>query len=62
MSSYSIAMTAMTMSPAIMNMASLTSTTIKEFTEKTGNIMIENAQQQQQRAITTSEEGGARNK
>jgi hypothetical protein len=54
-------MTAMTMSPAIMNMASLTSTTIKEFTEKTGNIMIENAQQQQ-RAITTSEEGGARNK
>jgi hypothetical protein len=61
MSSYSIAMTAMTMSPAIMNMASLTSTTIKEFTEKTGNIMIENAQQQQ-RAITTSEEGGARNK
>jgi len=61
MSSYSIAMTAMTMSPAIMNMASLTSTTIKEFIEKTGNIMIENAQQQQ-RAITTSEEGGARNK
>jgi hypothetical protein len=61
MSSYSIAMTAMTMSPAIMNMASLTSTTIKEFTEKTGNIMTENAQQQQ-RAITTSEEGGARNK
>jgi hypothetical protein len=61
MSSYSIAMTAMTMSPAIMNMASLTSTTIKEFTEKTGNIMIANAQQQQ-RAITTSEEGGARNK
>jgi hypothetical protein len=59
MSSYSIAMTAMTMSPAIMNMASLTSTTIKEFTEKTGNIMIENAQQQQ-RAITTSEEGGAK--
>jgi hypothetical protein len=61
MSSYSIAMTAMTMSPAIMNMASLTSTTIKEFTEKTGNIMIENAQQQQ-RAITTSDDGGARNK
>ena len=61
MSSYSIAMTAMTMSPAIMNMASLTSTTIKEFTEKTDNIMIENAQQQQL-AITTSEEGGTRNK
>ena len=61
MSSYSIAMTAMTMSPAIMNMASLTSTTIKEFTEKTGNIAIANAQQQQL-AITTSEEGGARNK
>jgi len=65
MLSYSIAMPA-TVSTAIMNMASLISTTTKEFTEDTGNIMTASSQpQQQQEAITTSSGGGgggARNK
>jgi hypothetical protein len=58
MLSYLIAMPA-TISTAIMNMASLMSTT-KEFTENTGNVVTASAQQQQQ-VITTSR-GGARNK
>lgn len=58
MLSYLIAMPA-TISTAIMNMASLMSTT-KEFTENTGNVVTASAQQLQQ-VITTSR-GGARNK
>jgi hypothetical protein len=61
MLSHSIAMSA-TISTAIMNMASLMSTTTKEFTENTDNIVTASAQQQQQQAITTSGEGGAKNK
>jgi hypothetical protein len=48
-----------TISTAIMNMASLMSTTTKEFTENTCNVVTASAQQQQ--AITTRG-GGARNK
>jgi hypothetical protein len=46
-----------------MNMASLMSTTTKEFTENTGNVVTASVQQQQQQqqAILTRE-GGARNK
>lgn len=58
MLSYLIA-TPAAISTAIMNMASLMSTT-KEFTENTGNIVTASARQQPQ-AITTSR-GGARNK
>jgi hypothetical protein len=47
MLSYSIAMPA-TVSTAIMNMASLISTTTKEFTENTGNVVTASAQPQQQ--------------
>ena len=64
MLSYSIAMPA-TVSTAIMNMASLISTTTKEFTENTGNVVTASSQpQQQQEATTTSSSGGggARNK
>jgi hypothetical protein len=62
MLSYSIAMQA-TISTAIMNMASLMSTTTKEFTENTGNVVTASAQSRQQRATTTtSGGGGARNK
>jgi hypothetical protein len=63
MLSYSIAMPA-TVSTAIMNMASLISTTTKEFTENTGNVVTASSQPQQQQAITTSSSGGgeARNK
>jgi hypothetical protein len=43
---------------AIMNMASLMSTTTKEFTENTSNVVTANTQQQ---AIPTSR-GGARDK
>jgi hypothetical protein len=57
MLSYSIAMPA-TISTAIMNMASLMSTT-KEFTENTSNVVTASAQQQQ---ATTTSRGGARNK
>ncbi len=59
MLSYSVAMP-VTMSTAIMNMVSLTSTATIEFTENTGNIVTASAQQQV--IITTSERGGARNK
>jgi hypothetical protein len=62
MLSYSIAMQATT-STAIMNMAPLMSTKIKEFTENTGNVVTASAQSRQQRATTTSSGGGgARNK
>jgi hypothetical protein len=61
MLSYSIAIPA-TISTAIMNMASLTSTATKEFTENTCNAMKASAQQQQRQALTRSGEGGARNK
>ena len=60
MLSYSIAVPAM-ISTAIMNIASLTSTATKEFTENTCNAMKASAQQQRQ-ALTMSGEGGARNK
>jgi hypothetical protein len=53
MLSYSIAMQATT-SIAIMNMAPLMSTKIKEFTENTGNVVTASAQSRQQRATTTS--------
>jgi hypothetical protein len=59
MLSYSIAVPA-TISTAIMNIASLTSTATKEFTENTANVVTTSAQQRQQQAITTR--GGARNK
>jgi hypothetical protein len=59
MLSYSIAMKATTISTAIMNMASLMSTTTEEFTENTSNVVTASAQQQQQ-AIPTK--GGAKNK
>jgi hypothetical protein len=61
MLSYSIAMQA-TVSMAIMNMASLISTTTKEFRENTGNIVTASAQLRQDRAITTSCRGETRNK
>jgi hypothetical protein len=48
-------------STAIMNIASLTSTATKEFTENTCNAMKASAQQQRQ-ALTMSGERGARNK
>jgi hypothetical protein len=57
MLSYSIAMSG-AISTVIMNMASLMSTTTKEFTENTGGIVRAGAQQQQQQpqAITKVEE------
>ena len=61
MLSYSIAMQA-TVSMAIMNMASLISTTTKEFRENTGNIMTASAQSLHQQATTTSGTGVATNK
>jgi hypothetical protein len=62
MLSYSIAMQATT-STAIMNMAPLMSTKIKEFTENTGNVVTASAQSRQQRAQQqVSGGGGARNK
>jgi hypothetical protein len=53
-----IALPATISTTAIMNMASLMSTTTKEFTENTGNVVTASVQQQ---AILTRE-GGARNK
>jgi hypothetical protein len=53
-----IAMQATISTTAIMNMASLMSTTTKEFTENPGKLVTASQQQQQQRAITTSGEGG----
>ena len=63
MLSYSIVMP-VTMSTAVMNMMSLTSTATIEFTENAGNKVTASTQQQQVIATTTaSEEGGdARNK
>jgi hypothetical protein len=55
-----IAMPATISTTAIMNMASLMSTTTKEFTENPGKLVTPS--EQQQRAITTSGEGGVRNK
>jgi hypothetical protein len=52
-----IAMSATISTTAIMNMASLMSTTTKEFTENPGKLVTA-SEEQQQRAITTSEEGG----
>jgi hypothetical protein len=61
MLSYSIAMQA-TISTAIMNMASLISTT-RKFTENIGNVVTASAQQQsQQQRATSGEGGGDRNK
>ncbi|MDQ3909075.1 MAG: hypothetical protein M3232_01545 [Thermoproteota archaeon] len=61
MLSCSIAMQA-TVSMAIMNMASLISTTTKEFRENTCNIMAASAQSLHQQATTTSGAGVATNK
>ena len=63
MLSYSIVMP-VTMSTAVMNMMSLTSTATIEFTENAGNKVTASTQQQQQVIATTtaSEGGGARNK
>jgi hypothetical protein len=61
MLSYSIVMP-VTMSTAVMNMMSLTSTATIEFTENTGNIVTASTQQQVITTTTTSEGGGARNK
>jgi hypothetical protein len=61
MLSYSIAMPA-TISTAIINMASLISTT-RKFTENIGNVVTASAQQQsQQQRATSGEGGGDRNK
>jgi hypothetical protein len=63
MLSYTIAMQATISTTAIMNMASLMSTTAKEFTENTCNTTTASGQyQQQQQAITRSGEGGTSNK
>ena len=64
MLSYTIAMQATISATAIMNVASLMSTTAKEFTENTCNAMTASGQYQQQQpqAITRSGEGGPRNK
>jgi len=53
-----------TVSMAIMNMASLISTTTKEFRENTGNIMTasKHTQSLHQQATTTSGTGVARDK
>jgi hypothetical protein len=67
MLSYSSVMP-VTMSTAVMNMMSLTSTATIEFTENAGNKVTASTQQQQQvittitTATTASERGGARNK
>ena len=61
MLSHSIAMQS-TVSMAIMNMASLISTTKKGFRENTGNIVTTSAQLRQDQAITTSGRGEIRNK
>ena len=60
MLSYSIATSAATSSTVIINMASLMSTTTKEFTENTVNIVRTGAQQQPQ-VITKVEEELRRN-
>jgi hypothetical protein len=60
MLSYSIVMP-VTMSTAVMNMMSLTSTATIEFTENAGN-KVTASTQQQVIATTASEGGGARNK
>jgi hypothetical protein len=60
MLSYSIAMPAM-ISTAIINMASLISTT-RKFTENTGNLVTASAQQQSQQRATSGGGGGDRNK
>jgi hypothetical protein len=61
MLSYSIAMPA-TISTAIINMASLISTT-RKFTENIGNVVTASEQQQsQQQRATSGEGGGDRNK
>jgi hypothetical protein len=57
-----IAMPATISTTAIMNMASLMSTTTKEFTENPGKVVTASEQQQQRAITTTSGEGGARNK
>jgi hypothetical protein len=57
-----IALPAMISTTAIMNMASLMSTTTKEFTENTGNVVTASVQQQQQQQAILTREGGARNK
>jgi hypothetical protein len=63
MLSYSIVMP-VTMSTAVMNMMSLTSTATIEFTENTGNIVTASTQQQVIATTTTtaSEGGGSRSK
>jgi hypothetical protein len=62
MLSYSIVMP-VTMSTAVMNMMSLTSTATIEFTENAGNKVTASTQQQVIATTTASEEGGrARNK
>ena len=62
MLSYSIVMP-VTMSTAVMNMMSLTSTATIEFTENTGNKVTASTQQQVIATTTTaSEGGGSRNK
>ncbi len=62
MLSHSIVMP-VTMSTAVMNMASLTSTATIKFTENTGNIVTASTQQQVIATTTaTSEGGGSRNK
>ncbi|MDP8903484.1 MAG: hypothetical protein M3M86_06950 [Thermoproteota archaeon] len=60
MLSYSIAMRA-TISTAIINMASLISTT-RKFTENIGNVVTASAQQQSQQQRATSDGVGDRNK
>jgi hypothetical protein len=56
-----IALPATISTTAIMDMASLMSTTTKEFTENPGNMMTASTQQQQQEVLLTRG-GGARNK
>jgi hypothetical protein len=58
MLSYSIATSAATPSTVIINMASLMSTTTKEFTENTVNIVRTGAQQQPQASNNKSRGAG----
>jgi uncharacterized Fe-S radical SAM superfamily protein PflX len=60
MLSHLIAIQATTSITAIMNMASLISTTTKEFTENIGNVVTASPQQQQQAILTRVRE--ARNR
>ena len=58
-----IALPATISTTAIMNMASLMSTTTtKEFTENTGNVVTASAQQQQKQQAILTRGGEARNK